>query len=183
MNDLGPSNRVSRQAPWTGLATPASTSRASEFSPSPNSRTQSQLNSRIAVQERTPGAVQRVHHAAIYILHLPSLLPEIPARSVSDRILAELRAHIGVLRSGSATMILIAQVLPEPGTVEREVEFVARLRDLTFLQLANEHEIEMLELVNLVNSVKDGVGQLAVINRHRGSNPVTIALEIQYQTV
>lgn len=162
--------------------TPAPTSRPSEFSPSANSRTQSQLNSRIVVQDRTPGAAQRVHHAAIYILHVPSLLSEIPGRLVSDKILAELRAHLGVLRSGSSTMILIAQMLLEPGTVEQKVEFVERPRDLTFLQLANEHKVEMPELVNLVNSVKDGLGQLAVINSHRGSNPVTIALEIQYQT-
>lgn len=126
--------------------------------------------------------MQCVHHAAVYILHLSSLLPRVPARSVPDRIIAELRAHIGVLRSSSAMLVLIAQVLPEPGTVDRDIEAVARLRDLSFLQLANEHEIEMLELVNLVNSVKDGLGQLVLTNRHRGRSPVTVALEIRYQS-
>ena len=91
-------------------------------------------------------------------------------------------AHIGVLRASSrATLILIARLLPEPGTVDPNVEAIARVRDLSLLQMANEREIEMVELIDMLNGVRDSMGRLVVVNKLRSRNDATIAMEVRYQ--
>lgn len=106
-----------------------------------------------------------------------------PSLPLPARILAELRAHLGVLRanSTSVTLVLAPRVLPEPGSVEPNVEAMARLCDLSRLQLANEREMEMGELVEMVNSVHDSMGWLVVVNKLRSRNSATMALGIKYQ--
>ena len=143
---------------------------------------QQQLNSRITVQQRAPGTPQSVYDAAVYILRLPSPSPAMPSESLPARIIAELRAHIGVLRASScATLVLTARLLPEPGTVDPDVEAIARLRDLSLLQLANEREMEMLELMDILNSVRDSMGRLVLVNKLRSRNNATVAFKVQYQ--
>ncbi|KAF7514171.1 hypothetical protein GJ744_004496 [Endocarpon pusillum] len=137
---------------------------------------------RITVQERAPGALQTVRDAAVYILRLPAPSPGVPSHALSTRILAELRAHLGLLRANtSVTLILVPRLLPEPGTVDPDVEATARLRDLSRLQLANEREMEMEELVAIVNSVHDSMGWLVVVNKLRSHNSATVALGVKYQ--
>lgn len=145
--------------------------KAKEFSP------------RITVQKRASGALQVVKDAAVYILRLPAPSPVMPSHSLPTRILAELRAHLGVLRvnNTSATLVLAPRLLPEPGTVEPDVEAKVRLRDLSRLQLANEREMEMGELLEIVHSVHDSVGRLVVINKLRSRNSATVALGVKYQ--
>lgn len=105
-----------------------------------------------------------------------------PSESLPARIIAELRAHIGVLRASScATLVLTARLLPEPGTVDPDVEAIARLRDLSLLQLANEREMEMLELMDILNSVRDSMGRLVLVNKLRSRNNATVAFKVQYQ--
>ncbi|KAH8807219.1 O-methyltransferase family protein [Xylogone sp. PMI_703] len=152
---------------------------ASEASGTVDASKPDDIRRRITAQRRTPGARQMVGEAAVYILRHPS--PSLSAGAPS-RILAELHAHLGVLRANSvATLVLLLHLLPEPGTVDPDVEAIARLRDLTLLQLTNEREMEMEDLVDMVNSVHDGAGRLAVINKFRSRNSLTVALGIRYQ--
>ncbi|KAI1504044.1 O-methyltransferase family protein [Biscogniauxia marginata] len=142
-----------------------------------------EFNPRITVDRRNSASPQTVKDAAVYILRLPSHSLGVPSRSLPARILAELGAHLGVLRTNnSATLVLVPRLLPEPGTVDPDVEAMARLRDLSRLQLANEREMEMGELVDLVHSVHDGMGRLVVVNKLRTRNSTTVALGVKYQT-
>lgn len=167
---------------WWPPATPTSLSRASIPGPKPG-ELRSQPSSRITVQQRTPGTPQSVYDAAVYILRLPLPSTGVPSQSLPSHIIAELKAHIGVLRASScATLVLTASLLPEPGTVNPIVEAKARLRDLSLLQLANEREIEILELMEMLNSVRDSTGRLVVINKHRSRDNAMVAFEVRYQT-
>ena len=88
-----------------------------------------------------------------------------------------------MLRASScATLILTANLLPEPGAVDPSVEAKARLQDLSLLQLANEREIEIMELMEMLNSVRDSTGQLVLVNKHRSRNNAMVAFEVRYQT-
>ncbi|KAL4887519.1 hypothetical protein BJY04DRAFT_212555 [Aspergillus karnatakaensis] len=129
-----------------------------------NNNTSSSPN--ITIQQRTPATPQPISDASVYILHLPSPSPTTPFGSLAARTIAELRAHLDVLRSNpSTTLILTPRLLPEPGSVNPDVEATARLRDLALLQLANEREIELTELLSIVNSVSDTMGRFVVVNK------------------
>jgi hypothetical protein len=99
--------------------------------------------------------------------------------------LAELKAHIDVLSASSgATLIVSARpALPQPGTIDSDIEAVARLRDLSLLQLFDESEMELLELIELVHGVNNSSGQLVVVNQLQSRRRVTVALCIKYQHV
>ncbi|KFY13627.1 hypothetical protein V491_06344 [Pseudogymnoascus sp. VKM F-3775] len=148
-------------------------------------------SSRITIQSRLPGTPQTVHDAAVYILcrpplspHLFSSQPRAAPNCFRTWIMTELKAHVGVLSSGDGTLIIsTGPVLPEPGTVNAGIEAVARLRDLSSFQLFNEHEIEMLELVELVNSIGDDSGKLVVVNQLRCRKKVIVALCVKYRPV
>ena len=159
------------------MSEPASTNGAMEAGKAKES------SPRITVQKRSPGTPQPVKDAAVYILHLPMPSPVVPSHSLPASILAELRAHLGVLRANntSINLIVASRVLPEPGTVESDVEAMVRLRDLSRLQLANEREMEMGELVEIVNSVQDSIGRLVVVNKLRSRHSATVALGVKYQ--
>ncbi|KAL6232649.1 hypothetical protein BDW75DRAFT_247047 [Aspergillus navahoensis] len=135
---------------------------ASTTKRSSSSQTHHHINtapSNITIQHRPPTTPQPITSATIYILHLPSPSPTTSFASLATHILAELRAHLDILRSNpSATLILIPRLLPEPSAVHSEVEARARLRDLTLLQLANEREIELAEWMDLLGSVSDSMG-------------------------
>ena len=135
------------------------------------------FNGRITVQKRMPAAAQAVKDAAVYILRLTTPSPSLPAQ-----ILAEMNAHIDVLRANAlATLILAPPLLPEPGTVDLDVESTARLRDLSSLQLTNECGLELRELIEIVNSVHDSRGRLVVANKLRSRNNATVALGVKYE--
>ncbi|KAF2234845.1 O-methyltransferase family protein [Viridothelium virens] len=135
------------------------------------------FDGRVTVQRRMLAAVQVVKDAAVYILRLTTPSPPLPAR-----ILAELRAHLGVLRANiSATLILAPPMLPEPGAVDPNIEGLARLHDLSRLQLINECGLELDKLIEIINSVHDSRGRLAVANKLRSRSGVTVALAVRYQ--
>ncbi|PHH90785.1 hypothetical protein CDD83_2676 [Cordyceps sp. RAO-2017] len=75
--------------------------------------------------------------------------------------------HLDILRARNGIMLLLtARLLPEPGSLSNsEVEAVARSRDLALLQLANESEMEMTELLEIIDTVRDSVGKLVVIKK------------------
>lgn len=62
-----------------------------------------------------------------------------------------------------------------------DTEASARLRDLSLLQLANEREIDLSELMNMLNSVSDSMGRLVVVNKIRSRESVVVVLEVRYQ--
>ena len=183
MTEPGPSRHLPRPSTsnrWPP-ATPTSLSRASTPASKPSEMPQ-QLNSRITVQQRAPGTPQSFHGAAVYILHLPSASPGLPKTSLLAQVTDELRAHVGVLRANtSATLVLTARLLPAPGTVDPDVEAIARLRDLSVVQLANEPEIEALDVMDMLNSVRDGTERLVLVNKLRSRHNAIVAFEIRCQ--
>lgn len=103
-------------------------------------------------------------------------------RSLSPQITAELKAHLGVLRASSTSrLILTARLLPETAIVDAEVAAMARLRDLSLLQLVNDHELDMLEFMSMLNGVGDGEGRLVLVNKLCTWNDATVAFEVRYQ--
>lgn len=143
---------------------------------------QQQLVSSITVQQRTPGTRQSISNAAVYIIHLPLPMPGVPSYILPAQILAELQAHVPVLRlNTSAVLVLLARLLPEPGTVDSHVESIVRLRNLALNQLANEQEIETLDVVEIINSVRDSIGRLVLVNKRRSRDNATVAFEVRYQ--
>ncbi|KUI64697.1 6-hydroxytryprostatin B O-methyltransferase [Cytospora mali] len=131
--------------------------------------------SRVIVQERAPGSRQNITDASVYILHLPLSSP-------ADTM-AELQAHLSILKAGGGVMLMVtSRLLPEPGSIpDGEVERAARWRDLLLLQLTNEGGMEMGELLEMVASVRDGVGGLNVVNRLRSRNGTVGVLVVKYQ--
>jgi hypothetical protein len=182
-SNKGNSSRWPLATTSTSTSTTTFFSKASTSTPGfQTSEMSPHLASRISVQERAPGTLQSVPDAAVYILHLPSAVPGATSQSLLAHISAELKAHMGVLRANrSATLVLMARLLPEPGTVEPHVEAIARLRDLSLLQLSNEREIDMAELLDMLNGVKDSMGHLVVVNKLRSRNSATVALGVKYQ--
>lgn len=103
-------------------------------------------------------------------------------RALSPQITAELKAHLGVLRASTASrLILTARLLPETDIVDAEVAAIARLRDLSLLQLVNDHELDMSEFMNMLNGVGDGEGRLVLVNKLCAWNDATVAFEVRYQ--
>ena len=142
----------------------------------------SQLTSRITVQKRVQATQQNVEGAAVYVLRLPLPSPTAPPRSLPPQITAELKAHLAVLRASSTSrLILTARLLPETGIVDAESAVTACLRDMTLLQLANDRELEVSEIMNMLNSVGDSVGRLVLINKQRARNNATVTFEVRYQ--
>ncbi|RYO97385.1 hypothetical protein DL765_011229 [Monosporascus sp. GIB2] len=143
---------------------------------------------RIIVQQRMPGAPQLVRDAALFIVRLQATC----ASAVSSRIRAELGAHVGILRANPLSRLLL--VLPsvlrdnqqqQPGGgcgTSPDIEAMARMRDLSFWQLANENEMEMATLLDLVNGVRDGLGRLMVVNKFAARHHPAVAIKVRYQT-
>ncbi|KAM7187814.1 hypothetical protein V8F33_011029 [Rhypophila sp. PSN 637] len=135
---------------------------------------------RISVQRRVPCSLQTVKDAAVYMLRMPSP-PYSLGSSANDghhhlpeHILAELRAHLGVLRASAVvtTFVLALRPLPEPGSVGIDVETTACL--------TNERDMRVGEVVQLVDSVQDGVGRLVVVNKLLSPNSATVAFVVKY---
>lgn len=77
--------------------------------------------------------------------------------------------------------MLTALVLPAPGTVDLDTEAAARLRDLSLLQLANGRQAEIVEMVEVLNGVRDGSGGLVLTNEIRSPSSPIVAFEVRYQ--
>lgn len=77
--------------------------------------------------------------------------------------------------------MLATLVMPSSGTVDLDTEAAARLRDLSLLQLANGRQAEMVEIVDVLNSVGDSSGGLVVTNEIRSPTSLLVAFEVRYQ--
>ncbi|KAK3897327.1 hypothetical protein C8A05DRAFT_48012 [Staphylotrichum tortipilum] len=141
----------------------------------------------VPTQEREPGMQQPVTDAAVYLVHLPALVPAAAAAaSLRTVVVKELRAHLGVLRADPTALLVLLPhfVLPDLAGAEedqRDEEPHARARDLSLLQLANEKGLELSELLKLVAGVGDGAGHLVIIRRVRGPFSGALAIEVRYQ--
>lgn len=126
------------------------------------------LEGRVRVQERSPGAPQFVQDAAVYVLHLPCTSLTTSIGSLREQILRELRAHFNVLRvNRSATLILIARLLPSPGHAsEQDPEAAARVQDLLLMQMTNGQEWDLEMLKELLNEVSDTSGRMVITHDH-----------------
>ncbi|KAK4175376.1 hypothetical protein QBC36DRAFT_190046 [Triangularia setosa] len=140
-------------------------------------------NAKVTLQKRFPGTSQLVRNAAIYILHLPSPSPSLKWSTIATHAVAELTAHVDVLRANPGSrLILTALVLPPPGTVDVEIEAAARLRDISLLQLSNGRHAEKVEVVDLLNGIRDSSGGFVVTDEIRCPSSPFVALEIRYQS-
>lgn len=131
----------------------------------------------ISVQTRSLGMAQPVVDAAVYILHVRSRTGAI--------LIKELQAHMDILTANRSTMLIVtARVLPSPGSVDREVEAMCRVRDLTLMQLTNDYGPEVVGLEDLVRGVEDDRGgRLVVADTLRARNKLLVAFVVKYQGV
>lgn len=131
-------------------------------------------NARVTVSYRVAGTPQPVTDAAVYILHLPAVLAHCRA---------QLQEYLGVLRAnGGIMLVLTSHLLPEPGSLsDSQVEAVARTRDLNMLQLANEGEMELADLLGIIDTIRDSVGRLVVVDRLCSSDGLVVVLAVKHR--
>ncbi|KAI1410241.1 hypothetical protein F5Y13DRAFT_168007 [Hypoxylon sp. FL1857] len=141
-------------------------------------------NPRISVQKCVPGSPQAVRDAAIYMFRVPPVDSGgfDPSQTRDVHILPHLWAHLSILKANTAAIfLLVAQLLPDPGSVDPDIEEAACLRDLWKMQLANGHEMKVGELIEIINSVHDGIGGLVVVDKLQSRSSATMAFGIKYQ--
>jgi hypothetical protein len=142
----------------------------------------SELSSRITLQQHIPNSQQSVRNAAVYIVRLPSPSPILPLSSTISRATTGLSAHLDVLRANpDSRLLVVAPIVPAPGTVDHDTEAAARLRDLSLQQLTNRREAELTEVVELLKRVRDGSGGLALTNEIHSPTSRIVAFEVKYQ--
>ena len=138
-----------------------------------------ELSGRITARKRASGTPQTLQPAAVYLVRLSHHNPLVPLRS---RISVELRAHLGVLEANrSALLILMVQLLPEPGALDEHTEGMARLRDLALLQLVEDGDLVEEEVMAMVDGVRDENGRLAVVKKLCCRDSAEVAVGIKYQ--
>jgi hypothetical protein len=151
-----------------------------------------ELGSRIAVQSRSWAMPQTVRDAAVYALRVPYDFPTAFAQTRSARLRAELEAHLGVLRDNDAARLIVtARLLPHSDTAEEMESAVFHadvdtakglMLDMSLLQLANDGELEVADLSELVRSVGDGNGHLVMEGKLQGrSTSKEGAFEVRYR--
>lgn len=138
-----------------------------------------ELSGRITARKRASGTPQTLQTAAVYLVRLSHHNPLVPLRS---RVSIELRAHLGVLEANrSALLILMVQVLPEPGALDEHTEGMARVRDMALLQLVDGGDLVEEEVMAMVDGVRDENGRLAVVKKLCCRDSAEVAIGIKYQ--
>ncbi|KAH8653265.1 hypothetical protein BGZ60DRAFT_181281 [Tricladium varicosporioides] len=150
------------------------------------------VDTRIAIQNRSWAMPQTVRDAAVYALRVPHDFPTVSAQTRAARLRAELEAHLSVLRDNDAArLILTAPLLPHAeaaNDMERNFYYPdtyaikGLMLDMSLLQLANDRELEVADLSELMRSVGDGDGYLVVESKlqvHSASRDQ--AFEIRYK--
>jgi hypothetical protein len=139
------------------------------------------VNDRITIQKRQPGTPQTVTDAGVYLLRLPPRISGVPGFA-SSLIKSELQAHLGVLRSNNAMLVLTAHLLGELEALDAEVEANTRARELSMLQLANESEmVEMSELADMIESSGNEMGRLIIVSKCRSRKSGMVAVGVKFQ--
>lgn len=135
----------------------------------------------ITIQQRALGAPQSITDAAVYILHLPTTSLATPSSSMPAQITAELQAHFHLLRQNSSAMlILVARLMAaDASKADAEVESISRQQDLLLLQMANDEPLQMPQLMELVNNVRDASGRLTVVNKLPSRHHLATVFEVK----
>lgn len=125
------------------------------------------LTKNITIEKRHPASPQPIEDAAVYILHLPSTSPTSTSSSSpsstssSADTVAELRTHLPILRANPRSRILLItpRIFSESGREAYSADAAAAsVRDLTLLQLCNDHSPGGVELAELVRRVGSSAG-------------------------
>ncbi|KAL4807467.1 hypothetical protein BDV18DRAFT_167991 [Aspergillus unguis] len=141
----------------------------------------SSISSRVSVQSRAAGSTQTVQ-AAAYIIRVPSPTPTNKWTSIRAQTVSELQAHLQALHSNpGARLMLTALVLPAPGSLNKEVEAMVRLRDMTLAQLANDRQPSRADILELICTVQDPAGGLVVEREIGTPSSAAVVLEVSYQ--
>ena len=78
-------------------------------------------------------------------------------------------------------LILTARLLPKPGSiVDPALEATARSRDLILRQLTNDGEIELEAMLGMIDTIRDSMGKLTVMDELRSQDNLVIALVVKY---
>ncbi|KAG8157407.1 hypothetical protein KVR01_012791 [Diaporthe batatas] len=137
-----------------------------------------QTNGRITAYYRAIGTPQLVRDASIYILDLSS----IGLGRSTQQIVSELLAHKDILRANAnSCLVILSHLVPGRGSIPPEEEIMARLRDLSLFQLSNQHLLHTSELSELVHSIHDATGRLAVVKKTCSPTGDAAAIEVRYQ--
>jgi hypothetical protein len=134
-----------------------------------------QLPGHITVTHCASSTAQAITDAAAYIVHLP---PRSRPEDDYGSIRSLLQVYLGVLRvSGGVLLIPTIRLLSEPGGLSNlDAEAVARTRDLSMLQLANNGEMALAELLQIIGTVSDSVGKLVVANELKSTSGAVLVL-------
>ena len=134
---------------------------------------------RIRVTYRSPGQPQGVRDAHTYILYLPEHSLSYATNDVASDICAELRIHLDMLRANPhAKLILVTEILPDPGTTEYAVEAAARSQDLFLMQTKNEGLFDIAQIRGFVASTRDMRGGLSIVNHVVSKEGPTLVAQI-----
>lgn len=147
-------------------------------------------HARVSVQYRPYGSQQTVLNGSVYVLSFPAASPLLPSRELCYRVAAELQSHLAILANSQAALFLVMRGVGRQtegnawasnGGENPEAESPARIRDLSLWQLADDREVELCDIFDLVSQVQDSLGSLTVVNRMSAQRGPTVALEIRYQ--
>lgn len=125
---------------------------------------------------RAWGSPQPERDANVYVLYLVDSSLALCNSNIVAEATAELRIHLDILRANTkARLVLISDLVPDPGTADRNVESAARTYDLFLMRMANGGLLDMPRLRELLATIKDDKGEPYSVNyvsfRH---GPVTI---------
>ncbi|CAO2648467.1 Nn.00g077340.m01.CDS01 [Neocucurbitaria sp. VM-36] len=143
-----------------------------------------QLDPQINIHFRARGECQLIETAQVYVLYLPGASLYNSREVVLAEIAAEMRIHFGVLRiNPQARLLLVAELLPDPGKTENKIEAAARSHDLFLMQLANGGLLDMAQLQELVWNVGDERGSLSIINQVYSHQGPTVVLQVRIKDI
>lgn len=137
----------------------------------------------LSVTYRSTGMPQHMKDAAVYILHLPAVSPGSSSAGSTVTLKRELQSYLNLLRiNRSVLLVPTTRFLPNTGgPCDPKVEAVARARDLYMLQLVNQGEMELVEVLSIIEAVKDNVGKLIVTSQLRSpNNNLVVALVVKH---
>jgi len=100
-------------------------------------------------------------------------------------IVADLNAHLEVLRANSAAIVILnARIRPDKDNSNlrskpKDKALLQHVSNLITLQLTEESEIRFTDLLDIVESVGDEAGKLSVVHRLASPDTGDIALVIK----
>ena len=106
-----------------------------------------------------------------------------PPSPLATQIRAEMMAHLNTLRTNrSATMVLVVPSFSDCGAESSKSLSLAEIRDFSLLQLANEQEMRLPEIIDLLHKMSDSEGRLVLVNKVISAERYsTVGLEVKYQ--